>query len=211
MPGFEGSFDASQHTPKQGGGAHPIGKYPATITNTSIVPTKSNDGGIFVIELTTPSGTIENRYNLWNQSPKAVEIAHNELSAMCHATGVFKLDWKNEGAALRGSRCMIEVADQIDKQTKQPNGYVEVKKVYDQAGNEPGKPPANPAPQAAQPAQAGAPMTQQGNGGWGQSAAAPAAAPAPTGWNTGAQQTTQPVATGPAQSGSSAPPWAQPR
>jgi hypothetical protein len=109
---------------------------------------------MFVIEFTTPAGSIMKRYNLWNQSAKAVEIANHELSALCHATGVFKLDFQNDGAALRGARGQLDVA--LQDVTK-PDGYVEVKKVYDANGNEPGRTGAAPQPQA------------QGNGAaWGQ-------------------------------------------
>jgi hypothetical protein len=40
MP-MQGNFDASQFAPKQAGAAHPVGnKFPFTISNTSIEPTK---------------------------------------------------------------------------------------------------------------------------------------------------------------------------
>lgn len=182
MP-YNGSFDANQHQPKQGIGSHPIGKFPATISGTSCEPTKDQSGGMFIVEFTTPAGQIMTRYNLWNQSPKAVEIAHGQLSALCHATGIFKLDFNNDGAALRNARCMIEVSYQKGEEPtaeKPQGGYVEVKKVYDAAGNEPGKAPVGaPQPQ-------GAPMQQQPNGGWAapQQPAQPQqpANPAPGGW-----------------------------
>src|ERR1700690_1637217 len=149
-----GTFDANQHAPRQLATSHPVGKFPAQISNTSIVPTKSNDGGMFVVDFTTPAGEISMRYNLWNPSPKAVEIAHGQLSALCYATGVFRLNFDNAGADLRNARCMIEVVDQLDKETKAPNGYTQIAKVYDASGNEPGKAPAQ------------APQTQpQGNSG----------------------------------------------
>ena len=40
MTGFNGSFDASQFAPRQGGEAHPVGMYPFTITDTKLVETK---------------------------------------------------------------------------------------------------------------------------------------------------------------------------
>lgn len=158
MP-FDGSFDATQFEPSQGGQRHPTGKYPATISNTTIKPTKSGDGGLFEVEFTTPAGTIANRYNLWNKEPKAVEIAHKELSALCYATGIFKLDFRNDAVVLRNARCMIEVGEQKDKEGK-ATGYVEVTHVYDANGNEPGKQAQSPQPQQ---------QASQGNagGGWG--------------------------------------------
>ena len=139
MP-MAGVFDANQYQPKQVGTTHPIGKFPATITGTSIEPTKAGDGGMFIVEFTTQVGSINMRYNLWNQNTIAVNIANGQLSALCHATGVFKLQWENDGAALRNAKCQIEVVEQIDKETKQPNGYTQIAKVYDVNGDEPGKP-----------------------------------------------------------------------
>ncbi len=149
-----GSFDATQHQPRQGGQAHPVGKFPFTITNTEIVPTKDGNGGMFVITFTSPSGEIVNRYNLWNNSAKAVEIAHGQLSALCHATGVFRLNFDNAGAELRGARGMMEIGYQKGSEPTAENpsgGYVELKKVFDANGNEPGKAkvvaqPMSPAP-----------------------------------------------------------------
>lgn len=204
------TFDATQHQPMQGvGEGHPKGKFPATISNTLIKPTNAGDGGMFVVEFTTQAGTISNRYNLWNPSPKAVEISHKELSALCHATGVFRVGMENDGAALRGASLMIEVDDQKDKDGK-PNGYVEVKKVYDKNGNEPGKPPTNqPQPQGQQGGWAQnaapvpqAPIQQNPSGGWNaapQAQAAPAAPPPQQGWG---------APTGGVAPANAAPPWA---
>lgn len=180
---MQGSFDAAQFAPKQMGTSHPPGKkFPAVITGTSIEPTKDQTGGMFIAEFTTPSGVALFRYNLWNKEPKAVEIAHGQLSALCHATGIFRLDWQNEGAALRNARCCIDVDLQ---NANEPNGYTQITKVYDANGNEPGKPPMN-APQPQQQPQ-GQPMQQNPGGGWGspppqqqpQQPAQPAGWPAP--------------------------------
>ena len=194
---YDGGFDANLYEPSQGGGPHPKGKFPTTISNTSIKPTKSGDGGLFEVEFSTQAGTITNRYNLWNKEPKAVEIAQKELSALCYATGIFKLDFRNDGAALRGAKLIIEIDDQKNKDGT-PNGYVEVKKVYDASGNEPGRqtPPAQPQ-QASQGA-TGAPTGT--GGGWGQPAQnnAPAAAPSPQAWAPRPTENTAP---------SSKPPW----
>lgn len=207
MQGISGVFDASQFTPKQVGASVPPGKYPFQITMTSVVPTKANDGGMFVVEFGTPSGAIAFRYNLWNKSEQAVNIANGQLSALCHATGIFKLDWDNEGAALRGARGMIEVGLQ---KGEEEGGYTEIKKVLDANGNEPGKAPAA----APQPAQSwGAPQSTsqpapQGNGGWG--ATQPAAtnlapAAAPQGWQPGPSNAAAPAPS----AAPGAPPWAR--
>lgn len=179
-----GTFDATTVAPEQSAGTkHPLGNFQAQITDTSIEESKDKQSGMFNVEFTTPAGTIQKRYNLWHSNPQTVEIANKQLSALCHATGIFRVQWENEGAALRGARCSIEVGDQIDKQTKQPNGYVEVKKVFDTTGNEPGKAPSQAQQPAPQQQPQGQPMTQQPGGGWQQpNAQQPAAQPANGGW-----------------------------
>ena len=205
---MQGGFDASNIPPEQSAGSkHPLGNFQAQISGTAIEASKDQKSGMFVVEFTTPAGSITKRYNLWHDNPQTVEIANKQLSALCHATGIFKLDWGNEGAALRGAMCAIEVADQMVKDpnggsAKVPNGYVEVRKVFDKAGNEPGKAPAQ-----AQPAAWGAPAaTQQApqaaNPGWGAQQQQPAPAqqqPAP---NAGWTQNAAPQA-------ESRPPWAK--
>lgn len=179
MAGITGTFDARQFKPMQAMDKHPIGKYPFTISNTTIDPTKDQTGGMFTVEFTTPAGAIVHRYNLWNSNPKAVEIAHSQLSALCHATGVFQLDFSNEGAALRNARGTLEVGFQKGEAPtpeKPDGGYVEVKRVMDAAGNEPGRAPSPPAQ------------------GWGGNQQQPAQAQPQQGWQQGTAQ--------------AAPPWA---
>lgn len=186
MP-LNASFDASQFKPQYTMGGHPKGRFQATITNTEIKETKDKTGGMFCVEYTTPAGKIEDRFNLWNTSPQAVQIAQNQLSALCYVTGIFKIDFNNDGAALRGAKLQIDVDDQKDKQGN-PNGYVEVVKIMDMQGNEPGKTSGG----APQQGQGGAPMTAQPGGGWGNPQGAPANAGAPGGWQQPNQQQANP-------------------
>ena len=169
MP-FDATFDARTVQPQQGGGAHPVGnKFPFTITNTEVAPTKDGKGGLFNIEFTSPVGSIVNRYNLWNENETARKIAQQELSALCHATGIFQIDFKNDGAALRGAKGLMDVAFQKGQEPsaeKPQGGYVELKKVYDVNGNEPGK-NAAPQQQANPPQQQAQQHTPNGGGGWG--------------------------------------------
>jgi hypothetical protein len=202
---FTDTFDATNIQPQQGFSVHPAGMFDAQISNTYIKPTKDNTGGMFVVEYTTPAGRIENRYNLWNNSPQAVEIAQKELSALCHAVNIYRISFPKDqggnpimdraGFELRGGRCKIEVAPQINKDGT-PNGYMEVKKVYDSQGNEPGKAGAASQPQPAQqPSQ-----QQPQSGGWGnQQAQQPQNN---TGWSQGPSNST---------AGGNTPPWGAPR
>lgn len=151
------TFDATQWAPEQGGSAHPVGKFAVVISNTEIKPTKDGNSGMFVVTFRSDQGEISMRYNLWNTaSQQAVEIAHKQLSALCHATGIYRVDFSNEGAALRNGRCVIDVGYQNQTQADidaKKTPYVEVKRVYDVNGNEPGRPAAG----GPQPAPSGAP------------------------------------------------------
>lgn len=164
---MQGGFNAQQFEPKQSAGTnHPVGRFPFTVTGTSIEENKEKTGGFFMVEFTTPAGVAVMRYNMWNKNPQAVDIANGQLSALCHATGRYQLNWQDEGAAMRGAQGMIEVGFQKDQgpSPERPNGgYTEIKKVLDSAGNEPGKAPASVQPQ---PSANQAPMTSNGQGGW---------------------------------------------
>lgn len=170
MP-YNAVFDATQHEPKQSGGAHPVGNgFLFEITNTEVKPTAAGDGGLFEVEFTTPAGRIVQRYNLFNKSPKAVEIAHGQFSALCRAVGRYQVDFNNDGAILRGGRGKLDVGFQKGEEPtaeKPEGGYVELKKVYDVNGIEPGKSVASQGQQTAQPQPGNQPMTQQPGGGWG--------------------------------------------
>lgn len=142
MPPIDAVFDATQHQPSQfGGGAHPIGnKFPFSITNTAVEPTKDGQNGKFVVELTSSAGSIKINFNLFHSNDQTRNIANKQLATLCHATGIFKIDFKNEGAALRGGVGLMDVGFQKGQEPsaeKPEGGYVEVKKIYDKNGNDP--------------------------------------------------------------------------
>lgn len=136
-------FNAQQYDPTQGGGSSlPIGKHPVVVRESSLVAANSGNGGKVELKLEAIDGPAKGQsqtwnLNLYNNSLQASEIAHRQLSALCHVTNVFMLD---DTQALHGIPFIVEIglqkgAEAIEK------GYVEVKKVYDMAGNEPGKAP----------------------------------------------------------------------
>ncbi len=219
-----GSFDARQHQPRQGGEAHPVGKYPFTITDTKIEPTKDAQGGNFVVEFTSPSGQIKKWYNLWpSQSgkdpAKTAEISHNQLSALCHATGILVLNLDNAGAELRGARGMMEIGYQKGAEPTAENpagGYVELKKVFDANGNEFGKSTPVPQPQPQSHPQALQGNVPQWPGPNPQPQASPPVNPngGVVGWQPQGTQPSQQALNGPGaawQQGPTqgAPPWAK--
>lgn len=198
MNGFNYEFDANQYTPEQGGlNNHPEGKFPAIVSNTLIVPIKDDPEGRpqFVVEFETPSGKIKKYYGLWSAKQDTCDRSHKQLAALSHATGIFRASMGNEGAAFRGGRCMIEV-------TKQKEGdFMQVNKVFDANGNEPGKAPAqspvsNGFAQAQQPpvGQSAPPSASP----WDNQQQPPAAAPHTQQWQQPPANTQAPPAQQPA-------------
>lgn len=144
------AFNPKSVDPTQGVGQLPIGKHPVVIVAEEIKPNSNNDGGMLVFELQIIDGPAKGatgayRLNLYNKSAKAAEIAHRQLSAICHVTGQFQLGPQGDDVSvLRAIPFLVEVVPQADTQ------YTEIKKVYDINGNEPGKAPTNQAAQVQQ-------------------------------------------------------------
>lgn len=222
------TFDATKYDPTQGFGQMPVGKHPVVISDSEVKATQNNDGGMVVFELTIIDGPAKGqtgpyRLNLYNKSEKAVEIAHRQMSALCHVTGVYNVE---DTAALHNIPFVVDVQLQRDKDAAS-KGYTEVVRVYDINGNEPGKGNAGAGASQGAPAQQGGGNAwgangggqQAGNGaGWGQNGGQPSqgqgqpqnsAPPAQqtTGgspaWGGGAQQPTQQAGNG----GGAAPGW----
>lgn len=152
-------FDARNVQPQQGIGAHPPGIHDAVISHTYLKETKDGQGLMLTVEFSTPAGKIDNRYNIYNKSQQAMDIAQKELSALCHAANVYKITYRKNpdgspifdqaAMELRNARCRIEVAPQM--KNGEPTQFMEIKTVFDVNGNAPGKGGAAPQPQ--QPAQ----------------------------------------------------------
>lgn len=195
MP-YDATFNANEVKPQQSGGAHPVGnKFPFSITNTVVEPTKQGNGGKFVVELTSSAGSIRINYNLWNESEQARNISKGQLSALCHAVGIFQVDFKNDGAALRGGVGLMDIGFQKGQEPsaeKPEGGYVEVKKIYDKNGND----PTQGSPQQGQ-ANSGFTQQQQtpqnNSGGFGQQVSPQQTntANGAGGWSGGGQPQTQ--------------------
>lgn len=190
------AFDATQWDPSQSVGQLPIGRHKVIIEDSEVKATKANDGGYLaltlqVIEGPSAGATGIMRLGIYSQNQKAVEISHRQLSAICHAVGVFNVQ---DSAQLHNIPFVVEVGNQKPTQEQEERRargeevtlYTEVKKVFDANGNAPGKNGASPAPAApaapaatAQPAQ---PDFNVAPASWAtpaeQAPAAPSAAPA---------------------------------
>lgn len=112
------------------------------------------------------------RFNIYNNSDKARQIAEAQLSAVCHVVGL--LTPFEDTQALHNIPFIIEVGNQklspeqeAEKaQGKSVTPYTEVKRVYDINGNEPGKSGGGQQQQSApqqQQQQQAAPQQQWGN------------------------------------------------
>ena len=210
------AFNAQQYDPTQGGGSLPVGRHPVIIESSEVKANKANDGGYLQLNVKLIDGpqtgtTGAYRLNLYHSNPQTAEIAHRQLSAICHCVGVFNVQ---DSGQLHNIPFIIEVGLQKGEEAAQ-KGYTEVKKVFDINGNEPGKagqgaPAAQPQQQPAaqggfgqqQPAQQ--PQQPQGGGAWGgqpaqQPAAQPQGAPAGNAPAWGQQPAQQPAAQQPAQ------------
>ena len=232
---LQAPFDATQYDPSQTFGQLSIGRHPVIIESSEVKPTKEGTAGYLQVNLRVIDGdgigqVGAMRYNLYNTSAKAVEIAHKQLSALCHVIGVFNL---TDSSQLHNIPFIVDVGPQADPK------YTEVKRVFDIRGNEPhrqgtGAPQGAAQPQGAawggqqQPPQQAPAQTppQQQQPAWGQPQQAPQqAAPGatPQAWpqQQAPQQAPQqqapwggnPATAGgaPATAPNGAPPWGAPR
>lgn len=156
------AFNAQQYDPTQGVGSLPIGKHPVIVESSEVKANKANDGGYLQLNLRIIDGPQQGttgayRLNLYHSNQQTVEIAHRQLSAICHVIGVFQV---TDSSQLHNLPFLVEVGPQ-----KNDPAYTEVKKVYDMNGNEPGKAGQGAAP--AQPQAAGFGQQPQGQGGFG--------------------------------------------
>jgi len=155
------AFNAQQYDPTQSVGGLPVGKHPVIVESSEVKANAKNDGGYLQLNLKIIDGpaagtTGAYRLNLYHSSQQTVEIAHRQLSAVCHVVGVFNVQ---DSAQLHNIPFMVEVGLQKGEEAAQ-KGYTEVKRVFDINGHEPGK--------AGQGAPAAQPQQQPAQGGFGQ-------------------------------------------
>lgn len=162
-------FDATQVDPAGISSQLPVSGpegYNVIISASEMKENKDKTGGYLELTLQVIDGehkgeTGAYRLNLYHTSAKAVEIAYRQLSAICHAVGVFQVA---DSTQLHNIPFKAVVGLQ---KGENPEGYTEVKGVLCMDGSAPGK-PKGPAPAAStQPVQQ--PAQQQGTApAWGQ-------------------------------------------
>jgi len=220
-----------------GGSNLPIGLIKCLITGNDVVKNNGETGHHIVLMLQGADGLGKGmvgkyRINLFHnnaaepaKSAQTREIAAGQLSAVCHATGVYDLGPDGDLDMLTGKPLIAVVESQNDAAHPDRTNIVGV---ADLNGDKPGQPGVKvrpreqgPAPIAAAPqaawapppsAAAVAPAPVVAAAGWGPtSAPAVAAAPAAAGWvPNAAAQAAVPGAAAPAAAGV-VPQWAQPR
>jgi hypothetical protein len=126
MPALQQPFNSAQYDPATGFSQLPVGKHPVNITASSIEANKDKTGGYVLLTVTAIDGpakgmTMPYRLNLYNASQKAAEVAHRQMSALCHATGVAQFMQTEE---LHGKPFVVVVAPQTDDEK-----YHEIKSV----------------------------------------------------------------------------------
>lgn len=152
-------FNALQFDPSQSAGSLPVGKHPVIIESSEVKANSNNDGGYLQLNLKIIDGPMTGttgpyRLNLYHSNAKTVEIAHRQLSAVCHVVGVFQIA---DTTPLHNIPFLVEVGLQKGDEAA-AKGYTEVRKVFDMQGNEPGKGGAA----AGQQQQQQQPQAQQG-------------------------------------------------
>jgi len=186
MSKLPGAFDAS--TIKPGGMLDPVpsGVYNVKIVESEMKPTSDAKGQYLSLTLEILDGEFAERklfdnLNLVNDNATAVQIAQGALSAICHATGVIRLD---DSAALHNIPMQAKVGLEKGGTGKDGKTYEDKNKIkrYMPIEGGAGAPAAGgfipPGEQVKPPPASAAPAT--GSPPWG-GAAAPAAG-ASTGW-----------------------------
>lgn len=151
------AFNPTQFDPTQGSSSLPVGKHKVIVKSSEVKPTADGSNGYLQLNLEIIEGQYQGlegayRLNLYHQSKQTSEIAHRQLSAVCHAIGLLSVI--TDSAQLHNVPFIVEVALQKGEAGNE-KGYTEVKKVYDVNGNEPkagGNNVQNAVSQASQPA-----------------------------------------------------------
>jgi hypothetical protein len=138
MTGLNLIFDPNAHEPSGSQKVPvPAGNYLVAVDKTEIKDNKEKDGRSTgkhlsitykIVDGEFANNTLTGRYNLVNDSPDAVKIAHEELSAVCHVIGYLQpINLANSAAELIGGRLRVDVTND--------GRYNEIKRVTDVNGN----------------------------------------------------------------------------
>jgi hypothetical protein len=173
MPALQQPFNSSQFDPATGFSQLPVGEHPVIIVASSIDGNKNQTGGYVKLSVKAIDGpanglSMDWRLNLYNASQKAAEIAHRQLSAICHAVGVPAFQQTEE---LHGKPFVVIVQPQKeDDKYNEISGckYINGEQIkpgqYGVAG---GQAPVQGGAWGGQPQGQQQPQAQQPQGAWG--------------------------------------------
>jgi hypothetical protein len=133
------NIDIGSAQPRYGsdGGGLPPGKHKVIVESTEMVPVKDNSGNAYLqIKMKCVDGLAQGGYqidrlNVHNTNQQTVAIAQGQLAAYFWVVGK---PWRGETADLNGVPFYIEVRNQRNNAD-----FTEVAKLYNLAGEEPGK------------------------------------------------------------------------
>lgn len=140
------SFDAESIEPSTGYDLIPPGDYAARIAAADRKSTKAGTGEYIALEFEIVDPVcngrkIWNNLNLWNQNPKAVEIAKSDFSAICRAVGVLQV---RDTSQIVDKILTLTIGSKVRKDTGEAENVI--KKYSPQGGGKPvattGKPSA---------------------------------------------------------------------
>src|SRR5574340_423845 len=105
------NFDASTVNPNQAFDPIPPGWYNVQISESEMKPTNDGSGAYLALTMTVLDGPhagrkLFDRLNLQNKNSVTVEIAYKNLSAICHAVGVIRVQ---DSAQLRSEEHTSEL------------------------------------------------------------------------------------------------------
>lgn len=135
----------------------PAGEYPAVITESEIKATKSGDGQYLKLKIEIIEGEYQGRLiftnlNLWNQNPKAAEIARRELATIAAATGK---TGAQDSAEFHNIPMIVKVSVEPGSGEYGPQNRIKMYSAYGNAapkGNDAPKPAPAPVNQDINPA-----------------------------------------------------------
>lgn len=147
------NFDATQVDPSQSFDPIPAGEYQAQLVESSMESLKSGQGEYLKLQFEVMAGPFAGRRlftNLCLRHPntQTVEIAQRQLSALCHAAGVFQLQ---DSQQLHGRPVVVKVRVKDDPQYGPKN---EISTFKAPAGGQPSLPVYQQQPQFQQQATA---------------------------------------------------------
>jgi hypothetical protein len=137
-------------------GAMPPGLYVVVATDSEVKPTKAGTGKYlqFVLDVLTEQYNTKKlwvRLNLWNSNPTAVQIAQQELAALCKAVGVITPD---DSSQLCGIPFAVKVGVEKDNKGGEQNTVLNYLTIEDARAEADKQDAAAAAAPAAKPAPA---------------------------------------------------------